>query len=417
MDVLMEKWQELLESGIKFLSAGKYVEAEAYLERSLTQAEELGAAVIIAFSQRLLATVQLRINKVDEAEMGFQRALRYCRELNNHKGMAEALAGLANVFFVRNDYSRAIDLYEQAIEMYPQEASLLRLAVLYSDLGQVYARTRTWEKAVEFFAKAGGLCYQYGYGRGVAESSLFQGEALYSQGKITEAVECFIRAGKIFSLEKDELSVANTLQCLAFIYLEKNNLPEALLCQDRVVILFLKNRQPELSEAYFLLSNILQGLELWNVAEETLKLSLRFYQGYEFGVAVRYHNLAVTAVQKKEYERAKQYYFEALKYFQFFGAGPKVGEISEELTYLIQYEDHSLNRNFYQRLFQENSDPESPKYEKMFLVANILKGKGNYLEALRCSWRALEMATSVKRETGEIEKFVQELSAIIRKRK
>jgi tetratricopeptide (TPR) repeat protein len=75
-----------------------------------------------------------------EAESGFQRALQVCLKLKNNKGISEAKAGLASISFVRGDYSQAVTLYQQAITVYPEDASPLRLAVLYSDLGQVLAK-------------------------------------------------------------------------------------------------------------------------------------------------------------------------------------------------------------------------------------------------------------------------------------
>ena len=140
MNVSLKKWQKNLEKGIRCLSEGNFAEAEKHLEISMKEAENLGVPVIMAFSQRLLAAAYLRNDKIDLAERGFQYALVYCQKLENKKGMSEAKAGLANVSFIRGRYSEAIRLYEEAVNIYPPDSSPLRLAVMYSDFGQVYVK-------------------------------------------------------------------------------------------------------------------------------------------------------------------------------------------------------------------------------------------------------------------------------------
>jgi len=417
MNASLKEWQEHLETGIKYLGEGNSVQAEGYLEESLTAAEAIGVPVIIAFSQRLLATTQVRNNKLAEAESGFQRALQVCLKLKNNKGISEAKAGLASISFVRGDYSQAVTLYQQAITVYPEDASPLRLAVLYSDLGQVLARMKKWSKAEKAFLQAGNLCKQYNYIRGEAEISLYLGEVYYSQNKPQKAKENFFRAAKLFGVIGEELSLANSLQYLAFILLDKNKIDEALLLQYRVIALFLRHQQlPEISDSFYLLSSILQYAGLYDEAEKSLAVSLNCYSGYELGYAMRYHSLAVIAVTKKEYDQAKKYYYQALKYFQFYGDGSKIGEISEEITYLIKFEDAIVKENLYKWLGERSPESDVPKHEVMIRLALNLRNKGNNLAALRCGWRAWEIAKAMKYETQEIEGFIQNLSERIRKR-
>lgn len=418
MNVSFSKWQEHLEIGIKYLGEGNSVEAEEHLQVSLIEAEALGVLVVIAFSQRLLATAQVRNNKFEEAEAGFRKALQYCLQLNNKKGIAEAKAGLASIYYIKGEYQQAVCFYRQAIDSYPQESSSLRLAALFSDLGQVYGRMKKWVEAEDVFSKAGDLCEDNGYLRGEAEINLYLGEIKYSQGKSRAAKELLMKAARIFGLIGDEISLASAHQYLALISLEANKIEDALIYQYRVISLYYKqNQTKEISEGYYFLSNILQYAKLLEEAEESLKLSLKYYEGYEFGFAVRYHSLAVIAVIQKEYNDAKKYYFEALRFFQFFGDGSKIGEISEELTYLYKYEDTCLKHNIYKWLGGRDLEIEMPKYEILLQLANSLKNKGNNLAALRCGWRALEIAKAMKYdETQEIEIFIQNLSERIRKR-
>lgn len=417
MNPLFRKWQEHLEAGIKCLGKGHSSEAEEYLKVSLIEAEALALPIIIAFSQRLLAVAQIRNNKVDEAELGFRRALLYCIKLSNNKGISEAKAGLASIYYIKGQYIHSVFLYKQAIKIYPRESSPLRLAVLYSDLGQVYSRLKKWNKAEDVFIKSGNICKNHGYSRGEAEVNLFLGEVYYSQGKTKVAIERFIKAAKIFGLIGEETSLINAHQYLAFICFENNMIQEALLYQHRVITLNLRNNQLlEISEGYYLLSNIQQYAKLFEQADESLKLSLKYYTGIESGYAVRYQSLAVNAIMRKDYAEAKRYYHEALKYYELYGDGSKIGEISEELTYLLRYEDVYKEVNLYKWLEERDFQMNISKYEILHKLSKSLINRGDNIAALRCGWRALEIAKMMEYETQEIEKLIQNISERIRKK-
>jgi len=418
MEGSFDKWQKLLEIGIGCLSESNLGEAEKYLEASLVEAELLAVPVVIAFSQRLLSTVQVRNNKLGEAENGFLRALKICIELNNKKGIAEAKAGLASVNFLRKQYSKSIDLYKEAISIYPPHSSPLRLAALYCDLGQVYVKASDWKKAEKVFLQAEEICKRNENPKGEAEINLCLGSICYNCGRIKEAKNRIHKSISLFTQIGDNISLADVHQYLAFIYFENQMIEEALHYQYRVIALYLKYAQYiKASESYYLLSNMLQYAKIFDQAEESLNLSLKYYEGLEFGYAIRYHSLAVLAITRKKYEQAKKYYFEALRHFQLHGDGSKVGEISEELTYLLQYEDYFIEEKLFEYLDDRGLDIQIPKYEIMLRLANCLTNRGKNMAALRCGWRALEIAKSMKCETNQIEALIQSISERIRKKK
>jgi len=417
VEISLDKWQKHLEAGIKYLGEGNSLQAEEYFAKSFLEAEALGVTVIMAFTARLLATAQIRNNKLAEAEAGFLKALNYCLSLDNKKGIAEATAGLASVSFVKGDYLEALNLYLRAINIYPANASPLRLAMLYFDLSQVYGRLENWLKAEDALLKAAALCKQNGYRQREGEIKLFLGEVYYFQKKNSLAIKMFRQAASIFACCRDETALAKAQQYIAFISLEMSRIQEALLYQHRVICLYLRHKMSrEISESYYLLSNILQYAELYDEAERALLLSLQYYAGSELGLAIRYHSLAAVALLKEDYKTAKEHYLQALKFFQYHGDGVKVGEISEELTFLIKYEDFYLQNNIYQWLGGRYLNAYLPKHEIMIELANSLHLKGNSLSALRCGWRALQIARAMNFETQEIELLIQNISERIRKK-
>ncbi|UWG95613.1 tetratricopeptide repeat protein [Dehalobacter sp. DCM] len=416
MEKSLNKWQRYLEEGIKYLGEGKTVEAEKNLHLSLLEAESLELPVIIAFTQRLLATVQVRNHKLVEAATGFKRALAYCKKLKNRKGIAEAEAGLASIYFLQGKDAKAIQLYKQAIAIFPEDSARLRLASLYSDLGQVYSKTKQWQDAEYAFIQAEDICREIEYTVGEAEINVYIGEIKYQQNYKTAAKGRFVKAAKIYAALGEEIYLANTMQYIVFICLDKNVIQEALHIQYRIIALYLKKgKRSEVSDSYYMLSNLLQTTGQWDEANGCMELSLQYYEGGELGLAIRYYSLAVLAISRQDYQEAKKHYFEALRHYQFSGDGAKIGEISEELTYLVRYEDQLFQENLYRslgkRYYNEN---EIPKNELMEKLAAILLNRGKNIEALKCGWIALDYARAVQADTQEIEALVQTLSKIIR---
>ncbi|MGI5902029.1 MAG: tetratricopeptide repeat protein [Desulfitobacteriia bacterium] len=421
MDIIKE-WQNYLEIGIQYLADNELQKAEEYFSLSLAKAEELQVPILVAFTSRLLATTQLRNNKLDEAESGFNKALMFCNRLNNKKGIAEAQAGLAGVFFARKDYLKSIEYYWEALNVYPEGASALRLATLYSDLGQAYGQLKDWKKAEASFLKAKVLCQVHNFLKGEAEIEKYLGEVYFCQGQNKAAEKSLKRAVEIFVKLGDECLLANVLQNIAFLAFEANEVELALQYQYRVVALFLKNKRfLEVSESYYLLSNILQYCKYYLEAERSLKISLDYYEGIDLGFALRFHGLASIALYKKHYEEAKKYYLEALKYFQFDGDGKKIGEICDELIFLLNYEDACLRGNTYQWLIEKyeetrlSEESPAPKFEILLQLANSLNMRGKNLAALRCGWRALEIAKAMDYDTSKPEALIQNISKKIRK--
>lgn len=81
-------------------------------------------------AQVRLGRVLLELDRVDEAEAAFRAALQ------RDKKIAAAVAGLGQVEFVRKNYPKAIENYEQALSLQPEATQLhYRLGLTYRAMG------------------------------------------------------------------------------------------------------------------------------------------------------------------------------------------------------------------------------------------------------------------------------------------
>jgi tetratricopeptide (TPR) repeat protein len=416
---VLDIWRTLMEKGTANLGQADYKNAEKLFIRSLRIANQLDVPIIKAFNLRLLATSQIKQGKVESAERGFKEALRICEEVSNLKGMAEALAGLASVAVETHNLESAIAWYKRAIQVYPLTSPQLRLGMLYSDLGQVYAALERWKEATEAYKFAMDLCHQYSYPKGEGELSILIGEACFHQGNKAGARIYIIRSCQIFAKLQEQSLLINALQYLAFMNFELDKLEEAREALQRALVLQVHFAHwEEISESSYFLSKILQGLGLLDEAKYYLELSLRLYKDENVGMALRLQSLGKLLSLKKDYSAAKEYYIKSADLYDHFGDDLRLGECYEQLAYLsdmLGQQDETLyyRKESSRALAGHNAVSLSAVHK----LGEFYEQTHNYLDAIQCYWQSLQIAREIGYETKEIERAVQRVSKRVRKQK
>lgn len=416
-DILMD-WRFLMEKGTGFLGQGKYSEAEKFYLRSLKIARLLAVPVISAFNLRLLSTSRIKQGKVALAERGFQEALAICQQLENYKGMSEALAGLASVAVAQDNLEKAASWYEQAIQVYPGSSPRLRLSTLFSDLGQVYSVLENWTKAQSAFQRARELCHTHGFRKGEGELSILLAEVSYRQNEVQLARTDLIQACKIFSEADDEESLVNAIQYLAFIDFEEGKLVQARASWQRVVVLYLRNEQWEdLSESTYFLAKILEDLKDISEAVYYMELSIRVYDRVDLGLGFRYQNLGQLQGIRKNYGGACEDLKKAAELFEEYGEEQKLGETYEKIALVLEQLGESEEAQAYQ--VKSKTCLESHQvvsFSTTQCLAEHFENQRSYLSALRYYWQSLKIARDLGIETLEIERAIQRISKKVRQK-
>jgi len=412
-------WREIIEQGTKCLAQERYPEAEKYFAQGVALAQELGIAVALAFSLRLWATAKVKLGQLDQAKEGFEKALDICQAIDNRKGISEAKAGLASVFLAKGSLEEAARCYEEAIEVYPPSSPRLRLAMIYTDLGQVYSNMEDWGKAQNAYQHAINLCQFSGYQRGVGELSVLMGEIFYKQGKIEEAKKWISESCIIFLGLDSESSLANAFQYLAFIHFETDELEAAIQHQLRAIALWLRQKdEQEASESCYFLSKILQRYGEINEAQNYTEISIKLYQKMDLGLAVRYQSLAGIAFLKADYPLAERLYLKALQLFEANHDDLKCAEVCESLATVVELQGRAQEALKWQTLSVNKLSPHGLQAVTAIMrLGDYHNKRRKYYEALKCYWQAWEIAESFGLDTREIEKRVQKVSMNIRMKK
>jgi tetratricopeptide (TPR) repeat protein len=417
-DQILGIWHGLMEEGTRNLSNDSYEEAENCFSQCVPLAIELIVPEILAFTLRLLATARLRLGKLNTAEKEFKQAAKICIEIQNAKGMAEAWAGLANVAVMRGSLAEAVQWYERSIAIYPVSSPRLRLGMLYSDLGQVYASQNNLEKAEQALIIARKLCQENNYPRGEGELNVLLGEISFRLENCYLAKQYLKDACKIFTVISDYHDLAGSLQYLAFLHYDSGDFRDAVECQQRSAILWLRSgKNEEVSDGLFFLSKIEQGLGDYYAAKEHLAVSIKFYPKKDLGLALRYQALAWIFIQEMNWQKAEEKFREAFELFLEIKDTIRANEAQEILEYLAMAQKMNLNNQAarIQDLAHLVKDGNLT-LEAMQKLGRFYENRHNYITALQCYWQALYIARRDNIEVMSIEKSIQRISQKVRKK-
>lgn len=411
-------WRNLMEDGTQCLGNEQYRKAENYYIQGLLKAYELTVPEILAFTLRLLATVRVRLGNLEFAEEGFKEALRICQEIQNAKGMAEAWAGLASISVKKNRFWEAVREYEQAIAVYPETSPQLRLGMLFADLGQVYTALEEWPRAKNSYAQAIELCRLHGFPKGEAELNVLSGELFFKLGQNTEALRNLKHACQLFAQLKDMVGLSTTLQYLALLYFEQNELQLAVETQRRAVALSLRYDSKEVfSESCYFLSKIEQILEDFQEAKYYLELSVHFHDDQTIDLALRYQSLGRLLFLSMDLTRSELYYLKALNIFELFHEEQHISEVYEALTLLKEMQVQKLGLLHSQGKTDDRSKLHGEfTLEALIHLAEFYEKRHNDRDALECYWKALKRGRDAEMVTDWIEYRVQQVSKRLRRK-
>ncbi|MCL1854021.1 MAG: hypothetical protein FWF88_13535 [Peptococcaceae bacterium] len=415
-------WQQCIRAGVYATKENAFPEARSALTKALNEAERMGSPICVAFSCRLLGALYVRMNDLPRAEAKYRKAFAVCLGLGNEKGLAESLAGMALVKSKQRQLEQAQQLYSYAADIFPQDVSPLRAAALYTELAHVCFRRMDWLNAQTALGKAAGIYRKHQCLTGEAEILFLFAEIMFMRSRKKLAMKYFRKAGALFAQIGDFHALAAIHHIVAFAFVENAAWVDALVYEDRAVLLLKDGHGAEdasirvtLREACFL-----QGYVCWQTGylEEAERCFLEAvapanatdqFDEYDQKACV-FQSLALASLQRQNFSSAKEYYLQAMKWFQHAENGPKTGEIAEELTFLITNE----------KALEKINAPlleDEVRWKLLLKIAHNLERKNQPLQAVQFAWQVLKILREEEEDTDSVravEEFVRSLSEQIR---
>ncbi len=213
----------------------------------------------------------------DSAFYFTQQALSLARKLGNPEKQSVAINEMGVVYYLNDQYIKAIDYYEQALAIDRKLNKKEDIATRLSNIGLAYCALGNYSKAIDLFHEALKIDHERNDTAKMA-IRLNNIGIVYSQfEQYPKALEYFINAYKTDSARNDKSLCAARLSNIGWVFLKMNMPDESINYFNKAIAL---------------------DKELQN----------------EFNLTIRYHNLGKAYLLKKKYHEAIQLFNQALEF-------------------------------------------------------------------------------------------------------
>lgn len=181
----------------------RFEESIAHYERAYTDLRPYKDAEGIAVLLSNMAVCLISLNDFPRALATYQGAHTFCRQNNMPLLVAQADYNIAYLYYLRGEYSHAIEALYAARRACEATGDTYHFALCHLDLSDIYLELNLSEEAREM-AHEGFLRFEkLGMGYEAAKTLANEAMAYGQQGKTVQALERFARAREMFGHEKN----------------------------------------------------------------------------------------------------------------------------------------------------------------------------------------------------------------------
>lgn len=192
-----------INAGNIFHRQDRFEEALAHYERAyeglLPHRDAEGIAVVLSN----MAVCLISLNDFPHALTTYQKARAFCVENHMPLLVAQADYNIAYLYYLRGEYSRAIEMLYAARRACEETGDGYHLALCHLDLADIYLELNLSEEACVMAAEGHSRFETLGMGYEAAKTLAFEAIAYGQQGKTVQALERFTKAREMFAREKN----------------------------------------------------------------------------------------------------------------------------------------------------------------------------------------------------------------------
>lgn len=184
------------------------------------------------------ASIFLRMDDFNSAEVNFNKALEYNQTLNNELFTATVVNNLGALYQQTGKYEQALNSYLKAGQIQSDLGFEAELALTMNNIATSYMSLKNYDKAIEYLTKSRDIAEKYDLKRDISRTYSNEGIAFFQLGRLEDAKASL---GKSYDLQKSlglNIDQAQTLNNIAFIEKEQDNLEVAVdIIQDALMLL------------------------------------------------------------------------------------------------------------------------------------------------------------------------------------
>lgn len=281
--------------------------ALAYSQEAEVLAEKLDYTLGKARIIHNKASIEIMLSNYEKAINLSNQALEIYQAENNKIGESMSLNAIGMTYHYQGDFVKALDYYSRSAVIDETLNNLKDLAVSYNNIGNIYADQGNYEEAILYYSKSLAIRKKMNNYKGMAGSYNNLGSIYAEQSNLPLALEYFNKSLSIYDKLNDETRTTNLLGNVAYIYQIQGNYEEALVYLNKSLnISKQQDNKRNISQSMYNIGFIYveqsRGDEALLLYEEALAISTEIQD--QRGMSLGFRNIADLQFKRKDVANA-----------------------------------------------------------------------------------------------------------------
>jgi signal transduction histidine kinase/uncharacterized protein HemY len=224
-----------------------------YYEKSAAIEKQISGVNSVNYLQRLSDTgyCQEILFRYQEALDNYGEALQIAKEINQISDIIILYNNIGQVYFKIGSYDKATEYFQQNLELEKLHGKEEDLSSVYNNIGMVYKAWEQYEKAIPYFEQAVSIDRKFNNQNRLAIRLNNLGDAYRSLEQYDKALEILQEALEIEKSQSRTERIAIRLGNLALVYMSKGDYSKALelLLEEQMLLKSIDS--PELNASFY----------------------------------------------------------------------------------------------------------------------------------------------------------------------
>jgi CHAT domain-containing protein/tetratricopeptide (TPR) repeat protein len=237
----------------KFVTQGHYLEAAQFYEKSAEaeQASPNPRLTKAVESLNIAGYCYDQICQYTKALQLYEHALELAQKLGWDAGIAPVLRNIGTVYEAWGQYANALDYFEQALELNRQLGQEADVAKALNNIGRVYKAWGQYANALDYYEQALALNRRLGQDADIATVLRNIGVVYHSWGQYVNALEYYEQALKLNQQLGRNTNIATVLNNIGRVYLSWGRCTNALEYFEQALLLAQKlSREADIARCF-----------------------------------------------------------------------------------------------------------------------------------------------------------------------
>ncbi|MDG5492040.1 DUF2225 domain-containing protein [Psychroserpens sp. SPM9] len=386
-------------------------QAMAYVNEAFKLADELQSVELKARSYNIKGAIYMEQANFEKAIENFEKALQFYNSIDDLDGVAKCKNAFGVLYHYKGDTQQALKYYEEALKLKEKLGIKNNEGLLYN-IGNIYADTGEYKKALENFEKALKINRETNDSQGILNNLNSIGNVYYMQGNYPLALKYHGESLKVAKRANDSIGIFQS-------YINTGNLYRMQNLNDKSLTFY--NKALAIKTAHYntrnitALKNNIAGIYYddkdYKTAITYFKESIALSREIEddLNLANALNGLGFAYFEMKQYEKAVDYFKEAealtLKNNQPFDLSDSYHGLADAYCGLKNYNLALVNAKKLEELSNKYDFLRHQKNAQI-LLSKIYKNNGDYKKALESHELYKTLNDSIFNEDN-IEKITQ----------